>query len=117
MGLERRRLLFLGHKEDLLRKSGCTSSGIYQLSSGIKVYCDMKTAGGGWQLLLTKKNPKSHFSGSVSPFLKDLNPNSPSTTQPYARNWQKSGLVAESGDEFLIMSKSNKDYVRFMTSK
>ena len=33
---------------DILQVAPSSPSGEYTLVSGIKVYCDMKTAGGGW---------------------------------------------------------------------
>ena len=46
-----------------LHEAGCQISGVYTLASGLKVYCDMITADGGWQLLLTQTHAKDQYSG------------------------------------------------------
>ena len=61
-------------------------------------YCDMSTDGGGWQLLLTLTDEQDQYTGSVSPFLNDLNATKPSVTNPYSRDW--TGIVdPTSGDQ------------------
>merc|ERR1712187_268143 len=57
------------------------------------------------------------FAGSVSPFRKDLNAGSPSTYKAYSRNWEMSGLTPKPGDDILLKSSKDKDWVRFRISK
>ena len=98
-----------------LSEAGCQVSDVYTLASGIKVYCDMTTAGGGWQLLLTQTHAMKQYDGTESPFVIDLNPQIPSPTSQYSRNWAQL-LKPKVLDEFLLISTADNDYVRFVTS-
>jgi hypothetical protein len=99
-----------------LHKAGCESSGVYTLSSGLTVFCDMTTAGGGWQLLLTQTHAMNQYGGSVSPFVVDLNTQFPDPLKPYSRNWIGK-IKPQVLDEFLLTSKADNDWVRFVTAK
>ena len=100
-----------------LREAGCQVSDVYTLATGLKVYCDMTTAGGGWQLVLTQTHAMEQYKGTTSPFINDLNPNNPSPTDQYSRNWHALGLAPKLMDEFLLTSTKDKDWVRFVTSQ
>merc|ERR1719183_73722 len=99
-----------------LHKAGCESTGVYPLSSGISVFCDMSTAGGGWQLLLTQTHAMDQYDGSTSPFVVDLNTQFPDPNKQYSRNWTPL-IKPQVLDEFLLTSTADNDYVRFVTSK
>ncbi|CAH1224803.1 ANGPT2 [Branchiostoma lanceolatum] len=61
--------------------SGQTTSGVYTLSSGVEVYCDMDTAGGGWTVIQRRQD------GSV----------------PFNRTWEeyKQGFGDKNGEYWL----------------
>jgi hypothetical protein len=77
------------------------------------VFCDMTTDGGGWMLLLTQTSASDQYAGSVSPFTQSLNADSPSLITGYSRDWS-GDLAPESGDEFLLKSSAQGDWVRFV---
>ena len=64
-------------------------------------------------LLLTQTDGSSDFSGTGVPFKKSANPDAPSTSALYARDWSKDGvgLLPRAGDEFMIMRHSDGDFV------
>ena len=61
-------------------------------------------------MLLTETDPINNFDGSVDPFTTPLNPDVPSTTTPYARDWSGE-LAPQSGDQFMLTSDSKDDYL------
>ncbi|CAH1224584.1 ANGPT1 [Branchiostoma lanceolatum] len=61
--------------------SGQTTSGVYTLGTGVEVYCDMDTAGGGWTVIQRRQD------GSV----------------PFNKNWEeyKQGFGDKNGEYWL----------------
>ena len=89
----------------------CRRSGVYAVSLGMNVYCDMETDGGGWQLLLTQLSGNDQYAGTTNPLTVDLDVSKPSPNHPYSRDWRNT-FTPPIDSEFLIR-RTDGQWVRF----
>ena len=102
-----------------LKDRGNDSDGAYTIDpdgdggkEAFQTYCDMTTGGGGWTLLINQTHPRDDFPGSVHPLVQNLNEDTPSLTDAYARNWY--GVYHPvNGTEFMIKRGTTGQWARF----
>ena len=108
--------------KDLNKKVADAASGVYWIDpdgqggqGAIPVYCDMKTDGGGWTLMLTLTHPRDQYGGSVHPLATNLNVANPDPAKAYSRDWRP--LIKPAKDtEFLIKNAGTAQWARFVVN-
>jgi hypothetical protein len=78
----------------------------------LRTFCEMDTAGGGWNLILVLGHGNNQYGGTTSPFIHDLNPQNPVPTSPYSRDWRNRINPARGG--MFLLKRRNGDWVRFV---